>query len=297
MTTVYFITGASRGFGAAVVEALARGSAGSAEAGSLVLVLVARDAEALGAARARALTAAPAARVAVVTVDLAQLEAVEAGFAAAAAAARACLRAGERIARAALINNAGSGGPVGAVEAISDLAALRAAVDLNVTSCVWLTALFLRFARAEPGLLAAAPEPPSEAAAPAEADSATAAAAPWRCAVVNVSSLCAIEPFATLGAYCAGKAARDMLHRVVAAEGAAAGVAALNWAPGPMATALQAGMRGDAAMDAGLRAFFEGLEASGSWVREDASAAKLARLLETPGAFKSGAHLDYYDVN
>jgi hypothetical protein len=126
-----------------------------------------------------------------------------------------------------------------------------------------------------------------------------------------------MKPFPTLGAYCVGKAARDMLHSVVAAEaeaegggaegagGAGAGadagagglsVATLSYAPGPMDTALQGEMRGDARMDAGLRSFFEGLAAAGTWVRADASAAKLARLLAEPGAFASGAHIDWYDA-
>ena len=63
-----------------------------------------------------------------------------------------------------------------------------------------------------------------------------------------------------------------------------------------MDTELQSEMRGDAAMDAGLRGFFGGLAASGGWVQAEASAAKLARLLvASPTPFASGAHIDFYD--
>jgi sepiapterin reductase len=279
MATIVFVTGASRGFGAAAAEAISR-----EELGDLVLVLLSRDAAGLADAAARARAAAPAARVLCAELDLAALEGIEAGFAAAAERARESLRPGERFARACLVNNAGSGTPVGAVADLGGLAALRAAVDLNVTSCAWLTALFLRFARAEDGLRQEPPAPAS-----------------WRCAVVNVSSLCAVQPFATMGAYCMGKAARDMLHCVVAAEPLRAGggggeplpVATLNYAPGPMDTALQGEMRSAPGMDAGIRSFFNGLEADGKWVRVDESAARLARTLRR--GFTSGAHIDFYD--
>ena len=38
------------------------------------------------------------------------------------------------------------------------------------------------------------------------------------CGVVNVSSLAALEPLPSLSLYCTGKAARDMMHRVLAKE-------------------------------------------------------------------------------
>ena len=36
--------------------------------------------------------------------------------------------------------------------------------------------------------------------------------------IINISSLCGIQPFPTLGHYCSVKAARDMLFKVLAAE-------------------------------------------------------------------------------
>ena len=48
--------------------------------------------------------------------------------------------------------------------------------------------------------------------------------------VVNISSLCALQPYKGWGLYCAGKAARDMLYQVLAAEEPS--VRVLSYAPG-----------------------------------------------------------------
>lgn len=48
--------------------------------------------------------------------------------------------------------------------------------------------------------------------------------------VVNISSLCALQPFKGWGLYCSGKAARDMLCQVLAAEEPS--VRVLSYAPG-----------------------------------------------------------------
>lgn len=50
-----------------------------------------------------------------------------------------------------------------------------------------------------------------------------------RC-VVNVSSLCALQPFPSWVLYCSGKAARDMMFRVLAKEESELRV--LSYAPG-----------------------------------------------------------------
>lgn len=48
--------------------------------------------------------------------------------------------------------------------------------------------------------------------------------------VVNISSLCALQPFKGWALYCAGKAARNMMYQVLAAE--EPGVRVLSYAPG-----------------------------------------------------------------
>lgn len=55
--------------------------------------------------------------------------------------------------------------------------------------------------------------------------------------VINISSLCAVQPFKSWGLYCAGKAGRDMLFRVLAAE--EPNVTVLNYAPGPLDNDMQ----------------------------------------------------------
>lgn len=55
--------------------------------------------------------------------------------------------------------------------------------------------------------------------------------------VINISSLCAVQPFKSWGLYCAGKAGRDMLFKVLAAE--EPNVTVLNYAPGPLDNDMQ----------------------------------------------------------
>lgn len=83
----------------------------------------------------------------------------------------------------------------------------RADVDpyfsLNVSSCLCLTA----------GILQAFPQRPGV-----------------KRTVVNISSLCALQPFCSWVLYCTGKAARDMMFRVLAEE--EPDLRVLNYAPG-----------------------------------------------------------------
>ena len=75
----------------------------------------------------------------------------------------------------------------------------------------------------------------------------------WRCtnfSVVNVSSLCAVQAFESWGIYCAGKAARDMYHAVLAQElskrsgdNTGSKILVLNYAPGPLDTDMQKEIR------------------------------------------------------
>lgn len=128
-----------------------------------------------------------------------------------------------------LVNNAGSVGPIGPVAAV-DAASLSRALEFNVVSCHAATRRFLDLyhERTE------------------------------RCTVVNVSSLAAVQPINFMGTYCIGKAARDMVHRAFALEYPKVLIApchdrcrhtlsppclptqvrVLNYAPGPMNTAM-----------------------------------------------------------
>ncbi|NWR07151.1 SPRE reductase, partial [Paradoxornis webbianus] len=110
--------------------------------------------------------------------------------------------------------------------------------------------------------------------------------------VVNVSSLCALEPFPSWALYCAGKAAREMLFRVLALE--EPGLRVLNYAPGPLDTDMQLLARSRTA-DPGLRQRFQRLQEEGQLIQCSVSAQKLLRLLQED-SFPSGAHVDFYDV-
>ncbi|CAN7940252.1 unnamed protein product, partial [Ixodes hexagonus] len=80
---------------------------------------------------------------------------------------------------------------------------------LNLTSVMTLTAAFLQHYDSDSG--------PSRV-------------------IVNVSSIAAVEPIEGLGLYCAGKAAREMYMRVVAAENPS--VTVISYDPGAVDTAM-----------------------------------------------------------
>lgn len=80
---------------------------------------------------------------------------------------------------------------------------MDAYLSLNVSSCLCLTASVLQAFPQRPGV---------------------------QRTVVNVSSLCAQQPYSSWVLYCTGKAARDMMFRVLAAEEPELRV--LNYAPG-----------------------------------------------------------------
>jgi sepiapterin reductase len=275
MSVIIFITGASRGFGRALSISFAR----EFESFGVSLVLLSRDVDGLATTAKLVTQAVSAASVETHAVDLANIDAFEHTWLAAVEKARQ-ISGGRPFSRAILVHNAGSVDPIGlASDAhVADAPAVRASADLNIVGPWLLTSAFLRFCASH---AVAAPRPGSGGGAPH--------------AVVNVSSLAALQPMATMGFYCVGKAARDMMARVVAGEGAPHGVRALSYAPGPMDTDMTIGMRRDAALDPATAAFFAQLQATGAFVDPLVSAAACARLV-AGGAYESGAHVDYYDI-
>ncbi|XP_045644209.1 sepiapterin reductase isoform X1 [Ursus americanus] len=191
---VCVLTGASRGFGRALAPLLARLlSPGS------VLVLSARNDEALRQLEAELDAGRPGLRVVRVPADLG----VEAGLQQLVGALRELPRP-EGLQRVLLINNAGTLGDVskGFVD-LADPAELNNYWALNLTSMLCLTSSILKAFPDSPGLSRT---------------------------MVNISSLCALQPFKGWGLYCAGKAARDMMFQVLAAEEPS--VRVLSYAPG-----------------------------------------------------------------
>jgi sepiapterin reductase len=110
----------------------------------------------------------------------------------------------ESLSQIIFINNHGSLGELTLI-GTQDLMKLQTAINLNVTSCCYLSSEAVKMASLNKTI-------------------------PFT--IVNVSSLCAIQPFQSWGIYCAGKAARDMYHRVLAEEYPNSNIKALNYAPG-----------------------------------------------------------------
>ncbi|NXI07790.1 SPRE reductase, partial [Irena cyanogastra] len=269
--TACVVTGASRGFGRSLARLLApQLGPGSA------LLLLARSAEALAELAAELRAGATGSdtgsgtgsgpgsselRVQCVAADLG----CEEGLRRAGAALRELLQDAS-FGRLLLVNNAGSLGDVSkSFLDLTDLEEINTYFSFNISSALCLTSAALRAFGARPGCGRT---------------------------VVNVSSLCAREPFPSWALYCAGKAARDMLFRVLARE--EPGVRVLSYAPGPLDTDMQLLARTRTG-DPGLRQHFQRLQEQGQLIDSSVSAQKLLRLLQED-SFPSGAHVDFFDI-
>ncbi|KAG1930282.1 sepiapterin reductase b [Pimephales promelas] len=110
--------------------------------------------------------------------------------------------------------------------------------------------------------------------------------------VVNISSLCALKPFPSWVLYCTGKAARDMMFRVLAEE--EPDVRVLSYAPGPLDTDMQLQARRFSG-DLNLRRSFSSMFSEHQLLTCEESGSKLVKLL-LDNDFPSGAHLDFYEL-
>ena len=289
---VVFLTGASRGLGRAFALEFARAYGGGDA--RLSLVCFARDSAALAATAAAVRAAAPTVAVLSQEVDLgaAGCAGVAPAWALALAAVEASAPASPPT-RAVLVLNAGSLGPLGAQAGLTGESpeALRAYLDLNLTSVVLLTRLFLSGLRARGagGFLADSAGP-----ADARAGAAGGPPLPQQHLIVNVSTLAAVKPMATWGMYAVTRAARDMLGAVVAAETVGA-VKVLSYAPGPCDTDMQRECRESAGLEPASREYLARLHADGGVIDPLASAARCLRVIAAD-AYVSGAHVDFYDA-
>lgn len=252
------ITGASRGFGRTVAAELCR----LVKPGS-ALVLTARSGDDLRAVQAE-LAGSEAGRagllVQCVAADLAHMEALE-------RIVKASKEAfSEDMDHVLLVNNAASLGDVSRyAKSFTDMAEVDSYMSLNVSSSLCLTARVLQAFPWRPGL---------------------------RRTVVNISSLCALQPFRSWVLYCTSKAARDMMFRVLAEE--EPDVRVLSYSPGPLDTAMQEAARSTTA-DPSLRKSFSDMFTQGQLLTCEASCAKLMKLL-LEDSYTSGAHIDVYDL-
>ena len=285
---VVFLTGASRGLGRAFALEFAR--AYGSGAARLSLVFFARDGAGLAATAASVRSIAPSAAVLAHEVDLsaAGCTGVTPAWTSALAAVAASAPSMPPT-RAVLVHNAGSLGPLGEQSSLisEEPEALRKYLDLNLTSVVLLTRLFLSGlrARSQGGFLAESV---------GGSTGADAGGLPAHHLIVNVSSLAAVKPMATWGMYAVTRAARDMLGAVVAAEEAGA-VKVLSYAPGPCDTDMQRECRESPGLEAASKEYLTRLHADGGVIDPLASAARCLRLIAAD-SYASGAHVDYYDA-
>ncbi|KAL6097243.1 spr [Pungitius sinensis] len=252
------ITGASRGFGQAIAREMSR----LVKPGS-ALILTARSVEELRALQAE-LAESEAGRAGLVVeyveADLSETGGLESIVAASKEAFS------EDMDHVLLVNNAASLGDVSRyAKSFTDMAEVDSYLSLNVSSSLCLTASVLQAFPQRPGQLRT---------------------------VINISSLCAVQPFRSWVLYCTSKAARDMMFRVLAEE--EPDVRVLNYAPGPLDTAMQTLARSRTA-DPTIRKSFSDMFAQGRLLTCEASCTKLMKLLLEDN-YTTGAHVDVFDL-
>ncbi|TYZ57926.1 hypothetical protein PybrP1_005208 [[Pythium] brassicae (nom. inval.)] len=179
-----------------------------------------------------------------------------------------------------LVHNAGSLGELGYSHEWSSHEMLDQYWQFNVHSVLWLDKRFVETfgaSREELGGGAVVPGGP-------------------QLVLMNITSLCGIQPVATHGLYCIGKAAREMHFAVLAKEQAPAPkVRVLQYSPGPMDTGMQATIRESPAVLPELAHKYGDMKANGTLVRPEVSS-RLGVRLAVSGLFTTGAHVDYYDI-
>ncbi|XP_011495733.1 PREDICTED: sepiapterin reductase [Ceratosolen solmsi marchali] len=109
--------------------------------------------------------------------------------------------------------------------------------------------------------------------------------------VINITSLCGIQPFKSLGYYCSGKAAREMYFKVFAEEHPNVNV--LNYSPGPVETKMFQTIIEDVG-DVELKTQFQNKRKNNQVLTTDQTTKRLVEVLSKKN-YKSGDHVDYRD--
>jgi sepiapterin reductase len=171
------------------------------------------------------------------------------------------------------LNNAGSLLPIKPIGCDSDSSILSETIQLNLTAPCVLISEFVRRCRGT------AHRP--------------------RVTIANVSSLWALQPCETFSAYCATKAGMEMFLQVLAKETRNVGPSeptfmVLNYAPGPLDTAMQEQIRSATHADSSVQEMCRNMWAEKRLINPDVSALKCARLV-VEHKYTSGAHIDFFD--
>ncbi|XP_040191486.1 sepiapterin reductase-like [Rana temporaria] len=254
-TVLCVITGASRGFGRSLAwELCPRVMPGSA------LLLVARTEQALRVLAEELTLQYPEIGMKWVAADLGTAAGVKKTVQAAQE-----LNGRDAAQRILIINNAASLGDISkSFVNFTDPLEVDRYFSFNVSSALCLTSSLLKVFQGRPGL---------------------------QRLVVNLTSLAAQQPFKSCMLYCAGKAAREMMFKVLAEE--EKDVRVLNYSPGPLDSAMQEEMRSHTA-DPEARLHFINLQKSGQLVDCHVSAKKMLDILQGD-AFISGKPVDFFD--
>ncbi|XP_070844913.1 sepiapterin reductase-like [Chaetodon trifascialis] len=252
------ITGASRGFGRTIAREMSR-----LVKPRSVLVLAARSADDLRALQTELLESEAGGAglvVECVAADLGQVEGLE-------SVVRASKEAfSEDIDHIILVNNAASLGDVSRyAKSFTNMDEVDSYLSFNVSSSLCLTASVLQAFPQRAGV---------------------------KRTVINITSLCALQPFRSWVLYCTGKAAREMMFRVLAEE--EPDLRVLSYSPGPLDTAMHTEARSRTA-DPNLRKSFSDMFAQGQLLTCETSCAKLMKLL-LEDTYTSGAHIDVFDL-
>ncbi|KAG0745535.1 hypothetical protein G6F57_003437 [Rhizopus arrhizus] len=168
------------------------------------------------------------------------------------------------ITKVVLINNAGSTGDLSKKVEDYTMEEIQTYIDLNVTSYTSLITGFIRIFKKYASVTMT---------------------------IVNISSLLAVQAFPNWGLYATGKAARDMLLKVITKENPS--IRTLSYAPGPLANEMQKNVR-ESLGDEEQKKLYTKMANEGQLVKMEDSALKLFRLL-SQDKFESGSHVDYYD--
>lgn len=161
-----------------------------------------------------------------------------------------------------LVHNAGSVGNIGHLaEEMNDPQEWERYMALNLYSVTTLTSEFLKVFKSG-----------------------------HRC-ILNITSLCAVKPFKSMGYYCVGKAAREMYFRVLAEENPSLDI--LNYSPGPVDTSMIDTVIASV-KDEETKATFIGMKSEKKLVPAQETVKKLINILAT-GNYTRGGRVDYFD--
>ncbi|XP_075224940.1 sepiapterin reductase-like [Lycorma delicatula] len=161
-----------------------------------------------------------------------------------------------------LVHNAGSLGKVNHLASeMNDISEWNTFMALNLYSVTMLTAAFLNVFKTGHRTL------------------------------INVTSLCALQPFKSLGYYCIGKTSREMYFRVLAEENPSLDI--LNYSPGPVNTGMITDVI-ESVKSGETKTLFENLRNTGGLVSLDQTTARIIEVLRN-GKYKSGDRVDYFE--